>query len=58
METTPGTMKAARHEITSVSVPATTAAMATPRLPNTPLMPSSLPRALAFSATMAMPTGW
>ena len=57
-ETAPGTMNAARQLIASLSDAATIAAAASPRLPATPLIPSSLPTFSRPSTSMAMPTGW
>ena len=56
-ETTPGTMNAARQLIASLSDAATIAAAASPKLPATPLIPSSLPTFSRPSTSMAMPTG-
>ena len=58
MATTPGMMKAARHEPRSIMAPTNTGPSALPALPNTPLMPSVMPCFFAQATTQAIPTGW
>ena len=58
MASTPGTMKAARHETKSIIAPTNTGAAELPTFPKTPLMPSAMPRFRAAATIQAMPTGW
>ena len=53
----PGMMKAARHEMRSVSTPAISGATARPSAPYMPLAPSARPRLTAVRTSQAMPTG-
>ena len=57
MATTPGHTKAARQSTASIKNPDSSAALATPMLPNTPLIASGTPVLVRPSTTMARPTG-
>ncbi len=55
----PGMMKAQRQPSVAAAKAVTIGALATPRLPNTPLMPMARPtRSPAASTSTAVPIGW
>ena len=54
----PGMKKAARQPQRSMSAPATSAAAARPRLPQSPFQPSARPIFSGEATSIAIPTGW